>query len=342
MATINLTAHQQALSRMSARHTQLVKLCHDIMPTAKITHRYNPLHSAACHLCKTENEDLTHLLRCNHPERKPWQHKLFTALRASCERLNTRSYLVDILIDGLASWFNVNTIDKAAYPATFHHLIDEQTQLGWRQLFQGRMSSEWARLQDVYLRRIHSTANSKTGLLWTSTIITTLWKEFFTMWETRNTAVHGKDSESRHTARIHRATIELKHLHQKQPDVLATDRDLFIGDSPDAIDQWVLTHTATHIENWLRVWKPVIIDSAKAATAFALASVRPLREYFRPTHTPAPSRRPPKPRYTTNAHTVHDRNRVRKKRTTPPPARNHSILSFFSRQKTPPTTSHTV
>jgi hypothetical protein len=33
METINLTAHQQALSRMSARHIQLVKLCHDIMPT---------------------------------------------------------------------------------------------------------------------------------------------------------------------------------------------------------------------------------------------------------------------------------------------------------------------
>jgi hypothetical protein len=204
------------------------------------------------------------------------------------------------------------------------------------------MSREWARLQDVYLRRIHCTANSKTGLLWTTTIITTIWKEFFLMWETRNTAVHGKDSESRQTARINRATLELKHLHRQQQEVLATDRNLFIGDTPDAIDHWITTHTATHIENWLRVWKPVILDSAKTAKAFALKSVRPLREYFNPTHTPTPSRRPPKPRYTTNAHTVHDQNRVRKKRSRPPPARNHSILSFFSCQNTPSTTSLTV
>jgi hypothetical protein len=313
------------------------------MPTAKITNRYNTLNPATCHFCKNEIEDLTHLLRCTHPDRKPWQHRLFAALRAACERLHTRSYLVDILIEGLATWFNAGTIDKAAYPTSFHRLIHEQSQLGWRQLFQGRMSNEWARLQDIYLRRIQSTANSQTGLLWTTTIITTIWKEFFIMWETRNTAVHGKDNESRHTARIHRATIELKHLHKKQPDVLATDRALFLGDNPEAIDQWVQTHTATHIENWLRVWKPVILDSAKAAQAFALQSVRPIREYFNPTHTPAPSRRPPKPRYTTNAHTVHDRNRVRKKRTRQPPARNHSILAFFTRRKTTlPITNNTV
>jgi hypothetical protein len=334
MAMINLQAHQQALSRMSARHTQLVKLCHDLMPTARITHRYNPLHTPHCFLCKTETEDLNHLLRCTHPDRKPWQHRLFTAIRATCEYQNTRSYLVDILIDGLSSWLNVRTIDKSAYPSTFHRLIREQTQLGWRQLFQGRMSKEWARLQDVYLRRIHSTANSKTGLLWTTAIITTIWKEFFLMWEARNTAVHGKDSATRHTARIHRATVELQHLHKKQSDVLATDRNLFIGDTPQAVDQWVLSHSATHIENWLRVWKPVIIDSAKAATAYALQSVRPLQEYFTTTRAPTPSRRPPKPRYTKNAHTVHDRNRVRKKRIVPPPARNHSILAFFTRRST--------
>jgi hypothetical protein len=343
MSTINLTAHQQALSRMSARHTQLVKLCHDIMPTSRITHRYNPLHTPNCFLCKSEVEDLTHLLRCTHPDRKPWQHRLFTALRATCERQNTRSYLVDILIEGLSSWLSSTTIDKASFPSTFHPLIDEQSQLGWRQLFQGRLSNEWARLQDVYLRRIHSTANSKSGLLWTTSIITTIWKEFFLMWDARNTAVHGKDSTSRHIARINRATIEIKHLHKKQPDVLATDRDLFIGDTPAAVDQWIQTHTATHIENWLRVWKPVILDSAKAAHAFALKSVRPLRDYFETTRSPAPSRRPPKPRYTTNAHTVHDRNRVRKKRTIPPPARNHSILAFFTRRSnTLPITNHTV
>jgi hypothetical protein len=157
------------------------------------------------------------------------------------------------------------------------------------------------------------------------------------MWETRYATVHGKDSATRHNACIHRATWELQHIHQQRPEVLATDRDLFIGETPNAVDQWAQSHTSTHIENWLRIWKPVIVDSAKAAQAFALKSVRRIHEYFQSTRTAAPLRRLPKPRYTTTAHTIHDRNRDRKKRPIPPPTRNHSILAFFSRKKTPPT-----
>jgi hypothetical protein len=335
MSTINLISHRQAIDRMSSRHTQLVKLCHDIMPTAKTTNRYNKQLSPSCHLCKDDIEDLSHLLRCSHPDRKPWRHRLYKALRATCERLLTRPYLVDILVNGLDAWFSGIDLDKTKYPNAYHRLIEEQTNLGWRQLFQGRFTNEWTRLQDSHLLQIGSTTNCKTGTLWATNIITTIWKELFLMWETRNQAVHGKDSESRQKARIRRATIELRHLHKKRNTVLATDRDLFLGENDNDLTQWIQTHSATHIENWLRVWKPVLVDSVKAAQAFALQSVRPLREYFQTTRKPPQSRRPPKPRYTTNAHTRHDRNRVRKKQTVHPPARNHSLLAFFFRRKKP-------
>jgi len=60
--SINFQSHKQALDRMSSRHIQLVKLCHDILPTAKITHRYNPTASKFCPICKSETEDFPHLL----------------------------------------------------------------------------------------------------------------------------------------------------------------------------------------------------------------------------------------------------------------------------------------
>jgi hypothetical protein len=71
-ATVNLTSHRQALDCMSSRHIQLVKLCHDILPTAKTTNRYSHIQSPNCPICKNEIEDLSHLLRCHHPDRKPW------------------------------------------------------------------------------------------------------------------------------------------------------------------------------------------------------------------------------------------------------------------------------
>jgi hypothetical protein len=51
MESISWESHRQALNRMQSRQVQLVKLCHDILPTSKIAHRYNPLlPSAWAHL----------------------------------------------------------------------------------------------------------------------------------------------------------------------------------------------------------------------------------------------------------------------------------------------------
>jgi hypothetical protein len=135
------------------------------------------------------------------------------------------------------------------------------------------------------------------------------------MWTTRNTAIHGTDSESHQQSRIRIATVHLRHLHTNRTDVLVTDRDLFIGKTNADIDCWAQTRSATHIGNWLRIWRPVILDSAKAARAFAIKSMRSIHQYFVPVAPLVPtSRRPLKPRYTTREHTRYDRNQVRKKR----------------------------
>jgi hypothetical protein len=204
------------------------------------------------------------------------------------------------------------------------------------------MTLEWARLQDIYLQQIQSATDAKSGTLWTTNIITTIWKSFFLMWHDRNTDIHGADSDTRQVCRRRQAALALHHLHKKRHDVLATDRDLFIGNDTADLDLWVTNTTATHIENWLRIWKPVILDSAKAAHTFALKSVKPIHDYFVPTRPHRPSRRPPKPRYDSRAHTRYDRNQVRKKPSPEPPPRNHSITAFFRRRPLPNPTNPLV
>jgi hypothetical protein len=340
MATINFKSHQQALSRMSPRHIQLVKLCHDILPTAKVTNRYSLIAPKTCPLCILETDDLSHLLRCNHPDWKLWRHKLYSALRITFEIYHTRPYPADILLNGLDCWFTGTALVTSKYPRLFYRLITEQTLISWRQIFQGRMSTEWARMQNLHLRKINACSNSNTGTLWTKNIITTVWKTFFIMWEARNSVVHGDDPGTHKKARREHAALSIHHLHSKRDEVLATDTNLFISDTTEGLDHWVNTHTATYVENWLKIWKPVLLDSAKAAQAFTTCSVRPLREYFSPIYTPPTSRRPPKPRYKTNAHTIHDRHKPRTKKKFTRPTRNHSILASFQRQ-TPTTTIDT-
>jgi hypothetical protein len=117
---------KQALARIASRHTQLVKLCHDLVPTAKVTHQYSLLQPATCIMCTHPVEDFNHMLKCDHANRNPWQHTLYAALCATMENQTIQPYLVDILLD------------NTHYPLAFQKLIHDKTSLGWRQLFQGR------------------------------------------------------------------------------------------------------------------------------------------------------------------------------------------------------------
>jgi hypothetical protein len=333
MSTIAWESHRQALNRMQSRHVQLVKLCHDILPTSKLVNRYNTRLPSSCHLCNHDIEDLNHLLQCQHPQRIPWRSQLYKAIRDACESFQTRESLVDVLIQGLDAWLSASPLDAASFPPALHPLIIRQNAIGWRQLFQGRFALEWSILQDQYLQEIGIYHSDTTGTLWVTRMIVVIWKQFFLMWEQRNQQVHGHDQTTQTTAKRHRLATEFKHLHSKRTDVLHTDRDLFIGTTDDEIDTFIESVTPKYIANWIQVWRPVILDSVKAAAAFALKSVPPLTTYFEPLRATTQSKRPPKPRYTKTAHTRNDgTDRVRRKRQRRAPARNYQITRFFSRR----------
>jgi hypothetical protein len=52
-----------------------------------------------------------------------------------------------------------------------------------------------------------------TGQLWSTAMIVTIWKEFFEIWEQRNTLVHGTDKSSHDLAKRSKAIAQIKHLH---------------------------------------------------------------------------------------------------------------------------------
>jgi hypothetical protein len=181
-------------------------------------------------------------------------------------------------------------------------------------------------------------------------MITTIWKHFFLMWEERNLLVHGHDTKTRTIANRRRMATEFRYLHTKRNEVLATDHDLFIGENDDDVAAFIDTVSPTYIENWLQIWKPVILDSAKTATAFSLASIKPMTSYFETVRQTLCSQRPPKPRYSKTSHTRND-GRIRLQRGTTklpasipadPKPSNPALPSQFNKlsPKTPPPISH--
>jgi hypothetical protein len=144
-------------------------------------------------------------------------------------------------LNGIDAWLHEVPFVKDKYPHTFHRLNDEPNNLGWRQISQGRMTTKWSRLQDQHLTQIQYNTNLHSGILWTTNIITAVCKDFFKMWTSRNTAIHGNDSESRQKSRLRHAVVAIWHLHTKHKDLLAADQELCIGDNDQDIETWVQT-----------------------------------------------------------------------------------------------------
>jgi hypothetical protein len=316
-STVDWTAYTQAIGRYSSRRIQITKLCNDLLPTARWAHRYDTLTTEHCLHCG-EPEDLDHILKCTFAPRRLWRNNLLTHLREAHNSNECNPYLLDILIDGLDSWFTNRTIDPARYPVRYGSLIQEQTEIGWRHIFNGHLTTQWRIKQDQYIRRqkIHTLQN--TGANWSLRTLTIVWRDFFIVWQSRNEAIHGHDTTSQQLARKRKLRLEIGFLHDNRDQVLACDSDLFLADTTATLNAHLDVTSASQTQTWLNIWKPVILSSMASAKDLSIRGVRTITSI-----NTAP--RPPNQRAHQNA-----RPKQRERRPLPVPTfRFRSLRSFF-------------
>jgi hypothetical protein len=97
----------------------------------------------------------------------------------------------------MEAWLNDTDADFSSIPPLYNTLIQQQTRIGWCQLFNGRISTKWACLQDEYLIDRNLQTKKKTGQLWATQIITGIWDGWTLVWTIRNKVIHGHDRASR-------------------------------------------------------------------------------------------------------------------------------------------------
>jgi hypothetical protein len=177
METVHWEAHGQALEKNYVRRTFLVKLIHDKLPMGKTVARYKDSYDHRCPSCQDDQEDRTHFLRCPHPDCTKWHLTLTAAIRKRCEYIPTRPYLMEILLDGLHHWFHDTPFPKYTCLDHYHPLIDQQEQLGWQQLFLGRLRTLWSHHQNSHLRHSPTTDGKHSGTSWILSMALTIWME---------------------------------------------------------------------------------------------------------------------------------------------------------------------
>jgi len=276
MSCIDWKAHGRALNRNSEKRCNTVKLIHDILPTNASIAKYHPGdREKKCPCCDVHSEDRDHIIRC--PSRHTWRTKFLINIRKTCDRQDSKPNLQQLLLDGLSAWMTNVSLRADAYPNQYQKLIRQQNAIGWRQLFNGRMSSEWTRLQEDYLFSKGLLGKTRSGTLWTTAIISAIWKEWDVLWKTRNDDVHGRDATSR--ARIERESThkKIRSLYDLKGLMQPNDRHIFF----DHVEEH-LTQPTSHLQDWYSIQQPTVAHSVKEAKRKSVQNVRRLHTYFPP------------------------------------------------------------
>jgi hypothetical protein len=162
-------------------------------------------------------------------------------------------------------------VDLALYSSTLRRLINQQNAIGWQELFRGRFSQEWARLQrDYYWQHQNSLPTSKmTGLRWQVKIIRKLWEHWYKLWKIRNQAVHGHDEHSRREAEKRDIFRSLEEIYNSR---------LYLEPS---VDRLLLPSITNHhqVPLWvtrsrINAHRRIFHDSAQRVRRAAIQSVR--------------------------------------------------------------------
>jgi hypothetical protein len=124
--SIDWHAHELALSCRIHCRVHLMKLIHDILPTNDIASKWTPKHTEKCPSCPFTPEDRNHVLRCPHSTHREWRWTFLISLQKTCDQLNTRPHLQDILLHGLEAWLNNKPANFSCYPNAYSTLLHQQ------------------------------------------------------------------------------------------------------------------------------------------------------------------------------------------------------------------------
>ena len=137
------------------RGVVLLKVCNDILPTADRLHRMSMCKSDTCPLC-SDTETTDHMIQCSDDSRTQWRRKTIIELRKVMEKHNTNENLIEIILTAIGTWMDTGFVNFKKFPRMYRKAIKTQTNIGWRQIFMGRISQEWLQLYESTYTKLSS------------------------------------------------------------------------------------------------------------------------------------------------------------------------------------------
>ena len=146
--------------------------------------------------------------------------------------------------------------------------------IGWKNVFQGRISRLWAELQQDHLSSLEY-IKGHDGSHWAKSVLCHIMTKWNTLWDNRNADRHGKDQATRAISLKAQTLRELQSMYEYRDKVLQRDHSIFDLSLDDIKDK-----PHQYLRQWLHTHQTVILHSAASAKWLSILNVCTLPMYF--------------------------------------------------------------
>ena len=188
--------------------------------------------------------------------------------------MDTEFELEHTLASAISEWFETGHVSVNKYPAKFHEAIWSQGAIGWRQIFNGKISRHWLGHQG---HTKTSQGRLRMDYIWGANIVETCLRMMIDLWEMRKEEVYGKEEGTKQQIRKEKAATRVRELHKLQETARPSDAKLFYAD----MDRQIETSTAATLEGFVAMKTKSIHNSVKQWADTAKLGVKSLIGWIR-------------------------------------------------------------
>ena len=195
------------------------------LPTHERLFLYKQAPKPNCSTCNHPSESHQHLLKCNHTSHQVLKDKWYTNFEQFLQNERYTPPLVrQILVHHIFAETSSSTRDPLpTLPKDIQAAYDDQLQIGWHHLPQGRLALKWGNIIASHLSSQRVPEKEMSAIVWGRRVNKEIFQLVMSLWRSRNNECHGLNKESPLTRS--RLMAQITTLQKSQPDVSYTDRD---------------------------------------------------------------------------------------------------------------------
>jgi hypothetical protein len=183
-----------------------------------------------------EHEELPfHFMKCNTDVMCDTQQKGLALLTKGLKKLKTAPSILEAIIQGIKCWTDdvEYNLDEDSHELLFveshDQLIKTQSKIGWEYFMKGYIVKDWGNLQQSYYKSFDAHPLKFTRSCWVLKTLTLLHNYRTSLWNMRNSALHGGFTKISNQVYRRRLLQEVHELYWQDRSYLPlVDKDIFM------------------------------------------------------------------------------------------------------------------